>query len=45
MRPQKLLFNDAMTLYEELVKDGTQKVFSHNDLHQKIYSGITNIIS
>jgi thiamine kinase-like enzyme len=32
---EKLLFKDAITLYEELVKDGTQKVFSHNDLHQK----------
>ena len=32
---EKLLFKDAITLYEELVKDGTQKVFSHNDLYQK----------
>ena len=32
---EKLLFKDAMTLYEKLVEDGTQKVFSHNDLHQK----------
>jgi thiamine kinase-like enzyme len=34
---EKLLFKDAITLYKELVKDGTQKVFSHNDLHQKNY--------
>ena len=32
---EKLLFKDAMTLYEELVEDGTQKVFSNNDLHPK----------
>ena len=32
---EKLLLKDAMTLYKELVEDGTQKVFSHNDLHQK----------
>jgi thiamine kinase-like enzyme len=32
---EKLLFKDAMTLYGELVEDGIQKVFSHNDLHQK----------
>ena len=32
---EKLLFKEAMTLYKELEEDGTQKVFSHNDLHQK----------
>ena len=32
---EKLLFKEAMTLYKELVEDGTQKVFSHNDLHKK----------
>jgi thiamine kinase-like enzyme len=32
---EKRLFKEAMTLYEELEEDGTQKVFSHNDLHQK----------
>ena len=32
---EKLLFKDAMALYKELVEDGTQKVFSHNDLHPK----------
>jgi len=32
---EKLLFKEAMTLYKELEEDGTQKVFCHNDLHQK----------
>jgi thiamine kinase-like enzyme len=32
---EKRLFKEAITLYEELEEDGTQKVFSHNDLHQK----------
>ncbi len=32
---EKILFKDAMTLYKKLVEDGIQKVFSHNDLHQK----------
>jgi len=32
---EKLLFKEAMTLYKELEEDGIQKVFSHNDLHQK----------
>ncbi len=32
---EKLLFNKAITLYRKLEKDGSTKVFSHNDLHQK----------
>ena len=32
---EKLLFSKAMALYKKLEKDGTRKVFSHNDLHEK----------
>ena len=32
---EKLLFSKAMALYKKLEKDGTRKVFSHNDLHRK----------
>lgn len=32
---EKILFSKAMALYKKLEKDGTRKVFSHNDLHRK----------
>ena len=31
---EKILFNKALDLYKELLRDGLNKVLSHNDLHQ-----------
>ena len=31
---EKLLFNKALNLYNELLQDGANKVLSHNDLHR-----------